>query len=79
MFQLREEPQFTIPPIHSAFYIALKYENLKPPVTRQIFSLWIYLSLKPLHRTGNGGVFFDVPGNFVVFVVLLLYLPSHYM
>ena len=79
MFQLREESQFTIPPIRSVSYIALKYGNLKPPVTRQIFSLWIYLSLKPLHRTGNGHVFFDVPGNFVVFVVLLLYLPSHYV
>ena len=28
---------------------------------------------KPLHRTGNGHVFSDVPGNFVVFVELLLY------
>ena len=27
----------------------------------------------PLHRSGNGHVFFDVPGNFVVFVALLLY------
>ena len=33
----------------------------------------------PLHRTGNGHVFYDVPGNFVDFVVLLLYLPLHYM
>ena len=46
------------------------------------YRLWypfLFCSVIILKRSGNGHVFFDVTGNFVVFVVLLLFLPSHCM
>ena len=70
----RTFPGFTIPKKRNLESIrSSKFFGILADECTDISNKELLSNKKPLHRTGNGHVFSDVPGNFVVFVELLLH------